>query len=310
MTDPKSMKSSVNALRLGPGRAARINTKVTEKTTNLESKNDNQSEKSKLSSVKVQETRNCANQIENDQDNSEWKVDISKLEGSCAPWKSFMQGIVNDGMKNFIALYDRQLRHRVAALKLGMSDRAAGDLSSVLQVHSAQTSALLSSALRLQDALAELDSAATSMLEDLQKLYPGSSAIEPARGMRSVRRFMSVSSTASGSAMSRIIDALQVHCDRTIPAVQLTLQQLEQDQEKYLADNFDFDDEELLLDLQHTSKAGKFREKLSGAQQQSGFLWDSLRVKLQRLIADMRDDMIKEWQASMSELQTKPCKLV
>lgn len=107
-------------------------------------------------------------------------------------------------------------------MKLGVQGNT-GTLEAELQLHSAQTAALLSAALRLQDCFTALTEAAEGVQDTLQQLYPGSSVVEPARGMKQVTQLVKISAAAPAPGLQQMVEALQLHCDATLPAIQQSL---------------------------------------------------------------------------------------
>ena len=66
---------------------------------------------------------------------------------------------------------------------MGVQGQGAGLLSAELQLHATLAAEALSAALRFEDALKEIGAATTDLSASLEKLYPRSSSIEPARSM-------------------------------------------------------------------------------------------------------------------------------
>lgn len=289
-------------------------------------------------------SRRNVNQEQVTWDESEVDTDTVQAVSVCSPgnsWKATFQRVLAGGAKTFIALYDRQLRHRLASLKLGVQCKSRA-LEAELQLHASQSATLLSDILRFHDALEELAAAADAMQHSLQQLYPGSSAVEPARGMQDVRRFVHAFAAAPADALQLMVEALQVHCDIALPAVQENVHRLRQ-----LQDSWQFDDlpltadcdgdiltineqsdnlEENNADRPDTSSATQstsavagnvtssipavnsrtpnssksstnndattLRHQLQAVHQQSGYLWDSLRLKLHRIVQQMRQDLL------------------
>ena len=74
---------------------------------------------------------------------------MQTISGVC---KDYFSQKVADGARNLSGLYDRQLRPRIANLRLGLH-HGSGALDAELQSHTVQSAELLSSALRTKDAL-------------------------------------------------------------------------------------------------------------------------------------------------------------
>lgn len=219
-------------------------------------------------------------------------------------WRATFQRIFSDGAKSFSSLYDRQLRHRVAALKLGVQGKSCA-LEAELQIHAAYTASLLSAVLRFQDALEEVQAATEALQENMQQLYPGSSAVEPSRGMQDVSGLIRASVSAPAGGVQQMVEALQVHCDIALPAIQQNINQLRQAQDEqqlmYATDvviSFDQQIDNLDKPVVTSPTLGgggdeSLRVRLEAAHRQSGYLWDSLRLKLHRIVATMRKTMLE-----------------
>ena len=203
---------------------------------------------------------------------------INESSSAEAPIRSFIENCGDflhrkllDGAYNLDWLYERQLRHRFANLRL-MLVSSSGHMEAELQVHAAQSARLLSSAVRTRDALQDSCNALEILQRDMQEMYPGNSAVEPARGLNRVTSALCQQNSSVREDFNQLVAALKLHCDEAIPAIVERVKELKASQ-----------DEATLCEADEN----KLRKLLQEANQQAGFLWDSLRVKLHRIVAQM-----------------------